>query len=190
MSTRAQDHAYLVHGICHRNADAITFAPDLYAVAVVVRSVFRDEGRERHHDPVIATLAQSLAFFFSHADDRVRVAVNANLFADGIGSAYQILENVVSDYDHLTIRVLVGIADIASVHNIEVVDAAHGGSPAANLRVRTRSLRKLHHAIEFIKRRADYFAFRAFIAHSLVIVELEILALLPGHVVFKVGDDV
>src|SRR6185437_3272408 len=162
MASRAQNHAHLVHGIRHGYADAVTFAPDLNAVAVVVRAVFRDEGRERQHDPVVAALAESFAFFFSYADDRVRVAVNTNLFADWIGGANQVLENVVSDYDYLTIRVLVGIADVEAVHDIEVIDSAHRRSPAAHLRVRARRLRKLHNAVEFVKRRADYFAFSAF----------------------------
>ena len=39
-------------------------------------------------------------------------------------STDEVRENVVPDYDHLASRVLVGIADIAAVHDIEVIDAA------------------------------------------------------------------
>src|SRR5262249_1117194 len=188
MTTCPQDHSHLIDRVRHRHSHIEALSPD--SDAVLWGPIFANVCRDRHHHPVVTTLPERLPFFLPNANDCVRIPIDANLLADRIGSANEVLNNIVADHDDVRSRTLVRIRDAASVHDIQVVDSTHAWSPATDLSIRTGRLSKFHYTGHLCQRSADDLALSTFIANGFVVVELEILALLSGHPVFDVGDDV
>ena len=48
------------------------------------------ESRDRHDHPVVAALAESLAFLFSDANHAVHTTVDTDFFADRVGIGHQV----------------------------------------------------------------------------------------------------
>ena len=110
---RPQRHTRFVDGLVERDAGRGGLTPD--ANAVVVRSVLLQVDGDRDQHVVVGALAQRLAFFLADADHLIGPAVDANLLADRIGAAQQVLDDVGADDGDLQVIVQVAVVQHAAV---------------------------------------------------------------------------
>src|SRR5947209_2959112 len=106
-------------------------------------------------------MTERLAFLLPYPDDRVRVSIDTDFFADGIGATNQVFQDIVPNHDDLSGRVFIGVGDVAPIYDVKVIDSTHRRRPATNLRVGAGFLRELHNSVELIQRGANHLAFRA-----------------------------
>ena len=132
-------------------------------------------------------MPQRLALPVAHAHNRVRNAVDANLLADRIAVAKQVVHNVVS-HNHVVRAVFfVGGGKAATNHHIGIVQRNHGPRHAAHVGVGGR-VPVVDHARCALEQRPNLAAFVAAVSHRLVIFETQDLALLITEVVLGVED--
>ena len=99
-----------------------------------------EEGGERDGDPVVHALAEHFALALAHANDGVGRAVDANLLAQRIAGAKQVVDDVgADDGDVGAVRVF-DLGEGAAQFDIEVGKRRHGPGPAANIGVGAWSL--------------------------------------------------
>src|SRR5262249_4049300 len=147
-------------------------------------------GADGHNHVVVAALPEGLAFFLAHTDDGVHVAVDLDLFAQGIGSGHQVLADVLPDNYHLRRVVFVVVVQRPSHDNVEVINRLHGRSPAAHNRIRAVLGAVDHLAGKIANRRAHYLAGRALVDDGLVVLHVDVFALVALNKGVGIGNDI
>ena len=103
MPANAHDGAQLVGDRIHDFTAASGIDID---VEGGVRSVRLEKCGERNGDPVVHALAEGFALPLAHADDGIGTAIDANLLAQRIAGAEQIVDDIgADDGDVGTVRV-------------------------------------------------------------------------------------
>ncbi len=155
-----------------------------------MRSISLEPGRDRHHHPIVGTLAKRLAPLGSDSDDLVEMSIDANLLANRVGAAQQVLADIGTDHYHWSRVVEVGIVDGAAHVEVQVVDAGHAWRPAADHRV-SAALRSVDDlAIEVSYRGADDSARSAILHDGIVLLHGHVFALISLDKLIGVGDHV
>jgi hypothetical protein len=119
VAASAHHDAHLVFSALHGDGAAAGAHVDAQRVVVAVGLQVGGDG---HGHPVVLRLAQRFSLAVADADDGIRDAVDANLFAEWVSIAQQVVHNVVTHNDVVGAYVVVGGRKSASYHNVEVVE--------------------------------------------------------------------
>src|SRR5262249_37492374 len=86
----------------------------------------------------VLRLPEGAAHLLGHADDRVRLAIDVNRFAQRIDAAKEALGHVRADHGHIGAVDIVGLADVPANGRFLLVNANHVGAHAADIDILNR----------------------------------------------------
>ncbi len=184
MAAGTHDGADLVHDVVGDFAAAAGVDVDIHAL---VSAVLLEEGLKGDGDPVVHAGTEHFALGFADANDGVGRAADADLLAERVAGAEDVVNDVGTDDGDVGAVLVLNLSEGAAKLNVEVGDGGHGPGVAADVSAGARVVAEDDGALGAAAG-AYGDAGAAFINNGAVIVVGDVAAFLEGEVLVD-GDE-